>query len=140
MESSIQNIVPFVLPCWGMLVFFIPSQLILGAGKTSLLQIYLQKSESPSLLATNGFFLLLIAFISSVDYYEKLLVKDGICYRIIFCDFSGQARLRPVLSAYLEAVNGVVFVVDGSNPQGLENILIFTELCLISLWFPSQRP
>ena len=87
-----------------------------------------------------GFLLLLIAFISSVDYYEKLLVKDGICYRIIFCDFSGQARLRPVLSAYLEAVNGVVFVVDGSNPQGLENILIFTELFLISLWFPSQRP
>lgn len=77
-----------------------------------------------------GFLLLLIAFISSVDYYEKLLVKDGICYRIIFCDFSGQARLRPVLSAYLEAVNGVVFVVDGSNPQGLENILIFTELCV----------
>ena len=112
--------------------------MITGAGKTSLLQIYLQKSESPSLLATNGFSLS-CAFISSVDYYEKLLVKDGICYRIIFCDFSGQVRLRPVLSAYLEAVNGAVFVIDGSNPQGLENILMFV-LFLFSLRFPSQRP
>lgn len=110
--------------------------MITGAGKTSLLQIYLQKSESPSLLATNGFSLS-CAFISSVDYYEKLLVKDGICYRIIFCDFSGQVRLRPVLSAYLEAVNGAVFVIDGSNPQGLENILV---LLLFSPRLPSQRP
>lgn len=105
-----------------MLVFVILLLFIIGAGKTSLLQIYLHKSESPTLFATNGYSNSPI-FIRSVDYYEKLLVKDGICYRIIFCDFSGQVRLRPILSVYLEAVNGAVFVIDGSNAQGLENIL-----------------
>ena len=36
-------------------------------------------------------FFVINCFYSSVDYYEKLLVKDGICYRIIFCDFSATA-------------------------------------------------
>ena len=52
------------------------------------------------------------------------MARDGVCYRIIFCDFSGQTRLRPIISAYLKAVNGVVFVVDATNPHGLENILV----------------
>lgn len=32
-----------------------------------------------------------------VEYTEEDEARDGVCVRVIFCDFSVQERLRPVL-------------------------------------------
>ncbi|KNB46664.1 hypothetical protein JH06_2350 [Blastocystis sp. subtype 4] len=58
-----------------------------GVGKTTLLQALIKKVDPSSTLATNG-----------VDYEEYYKIRDAVCHRFIFCDFSGQTRLYPILS------------------------------------------
>lgn len=57
-----------------------------GVGKSTLLQAFIQKKEPSNILATDGV---------SYEIYHR--GKDGVCNRFIFCDFSGQIRLRPII-------------------------------------------
>jgi hypothetical protein len=42
--------------------------------------------------------LLILSTYCSVDYEEYYKIRDAVCHRFIFCDFSGQTRLYPILS------------------------------------------
>lgn len=77
----------------------------------------MKKSDSVKTIATNG-----------VDYSEQYVVKDNICNRFIFCDFSGQERLFPILKAYLKSIQAAIVVIDMTEPATLQYILSF-ELC-----------
>ena len=68
-------------------------------------------------IATNG-----------VDFFEKFIVKDLLCHRFIFCDFSGQERLYPILQGYMQSIQAAILVVDGSDRQTLHYIF-FNECC-----------
>lgn len=84
----------------------------IGVGKTFLLQSYIKKADSVTTVATNG-----------VDYTEQYVVKDNICNRFIFCDFSGQERLYPILKAYMKSLQAAIIVIDMTDPATLQNIL-----------------
>lgn len=84
----------------------------IGVGKTFLLQSYIQKTDKIETLATNG-----------VDYSEKLLIKDMICHRFIFSDFSGQERLSPIIEHYMKSIQSAVLVVDATDPYTVRYIL-----------------
>ena len=60
-----------------------------------------------------------------VEYTEEDEARDGVCVRVIFCDFSGQERLRPVLKGgeYLKRIDAAVLVTDVTQPDSLEDIL-----------------
>ena len=65
-----------------------------------------------STLATNG-----------VDYSEKLIVKESVCHRFLFSDFSGQERLYPILKGYMKSLQAAILVVDVSDPSTMKYIL-----------------
>ncbi|OAO12778.1 RabX4 [Blastocystis sp. ATCC 50177/Nand II] len=85
-----------------------------GVGKTSLIRTYFKKPENTMVLATNG-----------VEYTEEDEARDGVCVRVIFCDFSGQERLRPVLKEYLKRIDAAVLVTDVTQPDSLEALSSF---------------
>lgn len=66
--------------------------------------------------------LLIHCYSSSVDYEEYYKIRDAVCHRFIFCDFSGQTRLYPIISGYMESMDAAILVVDASDPSTLRSL------------------
>lgn len=95
-------------------------QCSLGVGKTTLLQSFIKNTDRVHTFATDG-----------VDYSEKLIVKDTVCHRFIFCDFSGQQRLYPVLKGYMKSIQAAILVADITDPSSMKYILYKSYLTFL---------
>lgn len=71
-----------------------------------------------------------------MDYEIQSRIRDNIRHRYVFCDFSGQERLRPIVKGkmtslvirnigYLQSLNAAIIVLDASYMKTLEDILMF---------------
>jgi small GTP-binding protein len=82
-----------------------------GAGKTCLLLRHANNMFSETFITTIG-----------IDFKIKFFRHKELDYKVIWWDTAGQERFRSVTTSYIKGAQGILLVLDVTNPNAIANM------------------